>query len=161
MNVEISPAERVKEIKEYWFAGKMREVAAMNAEGKDVVSLGVGGPDRMPALEVVETLCESARKEGNHTYQIAAGIPELRRAMSRWYKRNYNVELDPDKEVLPLIGSKEGVLHVGMAFLNPGDKVLVPNPGYLTYRSVYRMVGAEVISSARQASTGWPPDFEQ
>ncbi|MDE5975775.1 MAG: aminotransferase class I/II-fold pyridoxal phosphate-dependent enzyme, partial [Muribaculaceae bacterium] len=97
----------------------------------------------------------------NHTYQIAAGIPELRRAMSRWYKRNYNVELDPDKEVLPLIGSKEGVLHVGMAFLNPGDKVLVPNPGYLTYTSVNRMLGAEVISYDLQASTGWQPDFEQ
>lgn len=161
MNDIIQPAQRVNEIKEYWFAGKMREVARMNAEGLDVVSLGVGGPDRMPADEVVDTLCESARKEGNHTYQIAAGIPELRQAMSRWYKRHYGVDVDPDSEVLPLIGSKEGVLHVGLAFVNPGDKVLVPNPGYMTYMGVNRMLGAQVVSYDLLEESGWMPDFEQ
>lgn len=161
MNDIIQPAQRVNEIKEYWFAGKMREVARMNAEGLDVVSLGVGGPDRMPADEVVDTLCESARKEGNHTYQIAAGIPELRQAMSRWYKRHYGVDVDPDSEVLPLIGSKEGVLHVGLAFVNPGDKVLVPNPGYMTYTGVNRMLGAQVVSYDLLEESGWMPDFEQ
>lgn len=146
MNMDIRPSHRVEEMKEYWFAPKMREVARMNAEGADVVSLGVGGPDRMPALEVVETLCESARKPGNHTYQLAGGIPELREAMARWYKRHYGVDVDPVSEVLPLIGSKEGVLHISLAFLNPGDKVLVPNPGYMTYSGVSRMLGAEIIN---------------
>lgn len=157
----ISPANRVNEIKEYWFAGKMREVARMNAEGADVVSLGVGGPDRMPASEVVDTLCESARKEGNHTYQIASGIPQLRNAMSGWYARHYGVALDPETEVLPLIGSKEGVLHVSLAFVNPGDKVLVPDPGYITYTGVSRMLGAEVIPYDLKADEGWMPDFDQ
>lgn len=161
MENNIQPAHRVNEIKEYWFAGKMREVARMNAEGQDVVSLGVGGPDRMPAVEVIETLCESARNEKNHTYQIASGIPQLRKAMSDWYKRNYNVDLDPDTEVLPLIGSKEGVLHVSLAFVNPGDKVLVPNPGYITYTGVNKMLGAEVISYDLKAEEGWMPDFDQ
>ncbi|MDE6443290.1 MAG: aminotransferase class I/II-fold pyridoxal phosphate-dependent enzyme [Muribaculaceae bacterium] len=161
MENKINPAKRVDEIKEYWFAGKMREVAGMNAAGEDVVSLGVGGPDRMPALEVVETLCESANTPGNHSYQIAAGLPELRRAMSRWYKRHYNVDLEPDKEILPLIGSKEGVLHVGLAFLNPGDKVLVPNPGYMTYTGVNKMLGAEVIAYDLKAEDNWQPDFER
>ena len=148
-------------MKEYWFAPKMREVAKMNAEGLDVVSLGVGGPDRMPAVEVIETLCESAHKEGNHTYQIAAGIPELRQAMSKWYKRNYGVEVDPSSEVLPLIGSKEGVLHITLAFVNPGDKVLVPNPGYMTYTGVSRMLGADVRPYNLLADNGWMPDFDQ
>lgn len=161
METIIKPAHRVEEIKEYWFAGKMREVAAMNAAGEDVVSLGVGGPDRMPAVEVVETLCESAHKENNHTYQIASGIPQLRAAMSKWYKRHYNVELNPDTEVLPLIGSKEGVLHVSLAFVNPGDKVLVPNPGYITYTGVSKMLGAEVLAYDLKADGGWMPDFEQ
>lgn len=159
--LKISPADRVNEIKEYWFAGKMREVARMNAEGLDVVSLGVGGPDRMPAAEVVETLCGSAIKEGSHTYQIAAGLPELRVAMSRWYKRHYDVDLNPDTEILPLIGSKEGVLHVSLAFVNPGDKVLVPNPGYMTYSGVSKMLGAEIVNYNLLPGEGWMPDFEQ
>lgn len=161
MEKKIKPAVRVDEIKEYWFAGKMREVARMNAEGKDVVSLGVGGPDRMPAVEVVETLCESARNPKNHVYQIAAGIPELRNAMASWYKRIYEVEVNPDSEVLPLIGSKEGVLHVSLAFLNPGDKVLVPNPGYMTYSGVSRLLGAEIVNYDLIAEEGWMPDFDQ
>ena len=161
MNMDIRPSHRVEEMKEYWFAPKMREVARMNAEGADVVSLGVGGPDRMPALEVVETLCESARKPGNHTYQLAGGIPELREAMARWYKRHYGVDVDPVSEVLPLIGSKEGVLHISLAFLNPGDKVLVPNPGYMTYSGVSRMLGAEIINYNLLADKGWMPDFDQ
>lgn len=161
MEKKIKPAVRVDEIKEYWFAGKMREVARMNAEGKDVVSLGVGGPDRMPAVEVVETLCESARNPKNHVYQIAAGIPELRNAMASWYKRIYGVEVNPDSEVLPLIGSKEGVLHVSLAFLNPDDKVLVPNPGYMTYSGVSRLLGAEIVNYDLIAEEGWMPDFDQ
>ncbi len=161
MEKTIRPAHRVEDIKEYWFAGKMREVARLNAEGYDVVSLGVGGPDRMPAIDVVETLCQSAHKEGHHTYQIASGIPQLREAMSRWYKTHYGVELNPETEVLPLIGSKEGVLHVSLAFVNPGDKVLVPDPGYITYTSVSKMLGAEVINYDLKAGNKWMPDFKQ
>ncbi len=161
MNPDIKPSQRVAEMKEYWFAPKMREVAKMNSEGLDVVSLGVGGPDRMPSVEVVETLCDSARKPGNHAYQLAAGIPELRQAMSEWYKRHYGVEVDSASEVLPLIGSKEGVLHVSLAFVNPGDKVLVPNPGYMAYTGVSRMLGADVVSYDLIADKGWMPDFNQ
>lgn len=161
MEKTIRPAHRVEDIKEYWFAGKMREVARLNAEGYDVVSLGEGGPDRMPAIDVVETLCQSAHKEGHHTYQIASGIPQLREAMSRWYKTHYGVELNPETEVLPLIGSKEGVLHVSLAFVNPGDKVLVPDPGYITYTSVSKMLGAEVINYDLKAGNKWMPDFKQ
>lgn len=159
--IRITPANRVNEIKEYWFAGKMREVARMNAEGLDVVSLGVGGPDRMPAVEVVETLCDSAHKEGSHTYQIASGLPQLRQAMSRWYKKHYDVDVNPDTEVLPLIGSKEGVLHVSLTFVNPGERVLVPNPGYMTYSGVSKMLGAEIVNYNLLADKGWMPDFEQ
>lgn len=161
MNKNITPAKRVTEIKEYWFAGKMREVAKMNADGLDVVSLGVGGPDRMPAKDVIDTLCASANTPGNHTYQIAAGLPELREAMSAWYLRHYGVEVDPATEVLPLIGSKEGVLHVSLAFVNPGDKVLVPNPGYMTYSGVSRLLGAEIVNYDLLADKGWKPDFDQ
>lgn len=160
-DVKISPANRVNEIKEYWFAGKMREVARMNAEGLDVVSLGVGGPDRMPAVEVIETLCDYAHREGSHTYQIASGLPQLRQAMSRWYKKNYGVDVDPETEVLPLIGSKEGVLHVSLTFVNPGDRVLVPNPGYMTYSGVSKMLGAEIVNYNLLADKGWMPDFDQ
>lgn len=133
----------------------------MNSEGLDVVSLGVGGPDRMPAFEVVETLCESAKTEGNHTYQIAIGIPALRSAMSEWYHRHYGVSLNPESEILPLIGSKEGVLHISLSFLNPGDKVLVPNPGYMTYSGVSKMIGAQIINYDLLADKKWVPDFEQ
>lgn len=161
MNPDIKPSQRVAEMNQYWFAPKMREVAKMNSEGLDVVSLGVGGPDRMPSVEVVETLCDSARKPGNHAYQLAAGIPELRQAMSEWYKRHYGVEVDSASEVLPLIGSKEGVLHVSLAFVNPGDKVLVPNPGYMAYTGVSRMLGADVVSYDLIADKGWMPDFNQ
>lgn len=158
---KITPARRVEELKEYWFAGKMREVARMNGEGLDVVSLGVGGPDRMPDSEVITTLCESASRAGNHSYQIASGIPELRKAFAGWYDRHYGVKLDSDTEVLPLIGSKEGVLHVSLAFLNPGDRVLVPNPGYMTYSGVSRMLGAEIVSYDLLEEKGYHPDFDQ
>lgn len=161
MENKIKPAKRVDEIKEYWFAGKMREVAEMNAHGLDVISLGVGGPDRMPDAEVIETLCTSAKTAGNHTYQIASGIPQLRTAMSEWYRCHYGVVLNPDLEVHPLIGSKEGVLHISLAFINPGDKVLVPNPGYMTYTGVSKMLGAEVINYNLKEEEGWLPDFEQ
>lgn len=157
---DIQPADRVSEIQEYYFSRKLREVARLNAEGRDIISLGIGGPDRMPSAEVIDTLCEEARKPGAHSYQPYVGIPELRRAMSRFYSRHYGVELNPDTEIQPLIGSKEGILHVSLAFLNPGDGVLVPNPGYPTYTSVSRLVGAEIFNYDLTEDGGWMPDFE-
>jgi aspartate/methionine/tyrosine aminotransferase len=155
-----TPANRVSEVKEYYFSRKLREVAALNAQGLDIVSLGIGGPDRMPAPEVVNALCDDAHRPDAHSYQSYTGLPELRAAMAQWYERSYGVTLDPAKEILPLIGSKEGVLHVSMAFLNPGDGVLVPNPGYPTYTSVSRLVGAEIFHYDLTEASGWMPDFD-
>lgn len=160
MKKEIVPAQRVSEIQEYYFSRKLREVARLNAEGADIVSLGIGGPDRPPHKSVVDTLCRQAAVDSNHSYQPYVGIPELRKAMSDWYKRYYGVELDPVTELQPLIGSKEGILHVSLAFLNPGDGVLVPDPGYPTYTSVSRLVGAEIFKYDLTEAGGWMPDFD-
>lgn len=156
----ISPADRVKSVEEYYFSRKLREVAEMNARGLDVISLGIGGPDLPPAEEVIEELCHAARDPKNHSYQSYTGIPELREAFAGWYKRYYGVALDPSREILPLIGSKEGIMHVTMAFVNPGDSVLVPNPGYPTYSSVSRLAGADLISYDLLPDRGWQPDFD-
>lgn len=156
----ITPATRVMEIQEYYFSKKLREVAQLNAQGTDIISLGIGGPDRMPHEDVITTLCDEAQKTGNHSYQPYVGIPELRQAFAQWYKRWYGVELDPAKEIQPLIGSKEGILHVSLAFLNPGDGVLVPNPGYPTYTSVSRLAQAEIFSYDLTEENGWMPDFD-
>lgn len=158
--MNIRPADRVANVKEYYFAGKLREVAAMRAAGKDVISLGIGGPDLPPATEVIDALCEGARNPANHSYQTFNGLPELRRAFADWYSREYGVALDPDSEILPLIGSKEGIMHLSMAFVNPGDVVLVPNPGYPTYTSASRLAGAEVMSYTLTEDGGWHPDFD-
>ncbi len=155
----IEPAEHIKSISEYYFSVKLAEVARMNAEGKDVISLGVGAPDRMPSEETIRTLCEAAQRPDTHAYQPYTGIPELRRAFAQWYERIYQVELAED-EVLPLIGSKEGVLHISMAFLNFGDSVLVPDPGYPTYSSVSNLLRANVIPYDLLEDNNWEPDFE-
>lgn len=158
--MNIQPANRLNTIEEYYFARKLREVARLNAEGRDIVSLGIGGPDRMPAPEVVGTLCEAATKSDAHSYQPFAGLPELREAMARWYARHYGVTLDPITEILPLIGSKEGILHISLAFLNPGDGVLVPNPGYPTYTSGSKLAEAEIFTYDLTEENGWMPDFD-
>lgn len=160
-NKQVAPAHRVSEVKEYYFSKKLREVAQLNAEGKDIISLGIGGPDRPPHKDVIETLCTEAAKPGNHSYQPYVGIPELRKAYSVWYKDHYNVTLDPNTEIQPLIGSKEGILHISLAFLNPGDGVLIPNPGYPTYTSVSRLVGAEIFNYNLTEDGCWEPDFEE
>lgn len=159
-NNRIRPAARVDEIKEYYFARRQREVARLNAEGYDIVSLGIGGPDRPPHPDVIETLCEYARRPDTHAYQISTGIPRLRENFARWYRRYYGVELNPATEILPLIGSKEGVMHVSLTFLNPGDGVLVPNPGYPTYTSASRIAGAEIYPYDLREENGWEPDFD-
>ncbi|WP_305380408.1 pyridoxal phosphate-dependent aminotransferase [uncultured Muribaculum sp.] len=157
---QIVPAKRVSEIQEYYFSRRLREVAQLNAQGADIISLGIGGPDRPPHSSVISTLADEAAKPGNHSYQPYVGIPQLRQAMADWYNRWYGVTLNPDTEIQPLIGSKEGILHVSLAFLNPGDGVLVPNPGYPTYTSVSRLAQAEIFNYDLTEEGGWMPDFD-
>lgn len=160
MQKEIKPADRLEGMSEYYFSSKLREVAMLNAQGKDIISLAIGSPDLMPQDGVIETLCEEARQKTAHGYQPNIGRKELRSAFAEWYKEWYAVELDPDREILPLIGSKEGVMHVSMTFLNPGDAVLLPNPGYPTYRAVSKLVQAEIIEYELDEQHQWQPDFE-
>lgn len=155
----IEPADHVKDISEYYFSVKLQEVAKMNAEGKNVISLGVGSPDFPPSEYVVEELCNVASRNDVHGYQPYTGIPELKQAYASWYKRSYNVDLT-SKEVLPLIGSKEGIMHISLAFLNVGDAVLVPNPGYPTYTSVSKLMRANVIPYDLVDTNNWMPDFD-
>ena len=155
----IEPAEHIKSISEYYFSVKLQEVAKMNAEGKNVISLGVGSPDLPPSEGVVEELCNVASRNDVHGYQPYTGIPELKQAYANWYKKSYDVDLTTS-EVLPLIGSKEGIMHVSLAFLNVGDGVLVPNPGYPTYTSVSKLMRANVITYDLLESSGWMPDFD-
>lgn len=157
----IKPAERLSGVSEYYFSRKLKEVAQMNAEGKNVISLGIGSPDMPPSEETVNVLCEQARRTDTHGYQPTVGIPELRQAMAGWYKRWYNVDLDPATEIQPLIGSKEGILHVTLAFVNPGDQVLVPNPGYPTYTSLNKILGSDIVNYNLREEYGWQPDFDE
>ena len=157
----IQPAERLTLVSEYYFSRKLKEVAQMNAEGKDVISLAIGSPDMPPSEKTIDTLCDVARRPDTHGYQPTMGTPELRNAMAEFYKRWYGVELDPAKEIQPLIGSKEGILHVTLAFVNPGEEVLVPNPGYPTYTSLSKILGAKVVNYDLMEDNGWQPDFDQ
>ena len=160
LTTNITPANRVASIKEYYFSTKLREVARLNAEGHNIISLGIGGPDRPPHPEVISTLCTEASKPDAHGYQPYVGLPQLRQAFARWYKANYDVDLDPATEIQPLIGSKEGILHTTLTFVNPGDGVLVPNPGYPTYTSVSRLAEAEIFTYDLTEEGGWEPDFD-
>lgn len=157
----IQPANRVAQVKEYYFSKKLKEVARLNAAGMDIISLGIGGPDRPPHKSVVEELCMSASRPDTHSYQSYVGLPELRKAYAAWYRNWYGVELNPDTEIQPLIGSKEGILHITLAFVNPGDGVLVPNPGYPTYSSVSKLAEAEVYTYNLKEDAGWYPDFDE
>lgn len=157
----IQPANRLAQVKEYYFSKKLKEVARLNAAGMDIISLGIGGPDRPPHKSVVEELCMSASRPDTHSYQPYVGLPELRKAYAAWYRNWYGVELNPDTEIQPLIGSKEGILHITLAFVNPGDGVLVPNPGYPTYSSVSKLAEAEVYTYNLKEDTGWYPDFDE
>lgn len=157
----IKPAQRLDEVQEYYFSRKLKEVARLNAEGRDIVSLAIGSPDMPPSEQTVETLCEVARRPDAHGYQPTMGTPELREAMAGFYRRWYGVEVNAAAEVLPLIGSKEGILHVTLAFVNPGEKVLVPNPGYPTYTSLSKLLGAQVVNYNLDEANGWQPDWQQ
>lgn len=156
----ITPAKRLETVQEYYFSRKLKEVAEMNAKGLDVISLGIGSPDMPPSENTIKKLCETAPLPNVHGYQPYVGIPELRQGFADFYKRWYNVELNPATEIQPLIGSKEGILHVTLAFVNPGEKVLVPNPGYPTYSSLSTLLGAEVVYYDLKEDQNWQPDFE-
>ena len=157
----IQPAERLNLVSEYYFSRKLKEVAQMNAQGKDIISLAIGSPDMPPSEQTISKLCEVAHDPTAHGYQPTMGTPELRQAMSGFYRRWYGVELDANKEILPLIGSKEGILHVTLAFVNPGDEVLVPNPGYPTYTSLSKLLGAKVVYYDLLENDNWRPDFDK
>lgn len=158
---EITPANRVGTVSEYYFSKKLKEVAEMNARGLDVISLGIGSPDRPPHAQVIEALCNDSKRSDAHGYQPYVGIASLRQAFSEWYSKWFGVELDPKSEIQPLIGSKEGILHISLAFLNPGDGVLVPNPGYPTYSSVSKLAEANIITYNLTEENDWLPNFEE
>lgn len=155
----ISASQRLGDTKEYYFSTKLRELARLRAEGKDIINLGIGSPDLPPAPEVVEALVTTAYQTDTHGYQPYVGTPTLRRAFARWYDRFFGVTCDPETELLPLMGSKEGIMHISMAFLDPGDEVLVPNPGYPTYRSATELAGGKLREYRLDPSTDWLPDL--
>lgn len=161
MAMNIQPADRLSSVSEYYFSRKLKEVARLNAEGRDIISLAIGSPDMPPSDKTIERLCQVAHQPDAHGYQPTMGIPELRQAMAGFYSRWYGVELDPASEIQPLIGSKEGILHVTLAFVNPGEEVLVPNPGYPTYTSLSKILGAKVVNYNLREDNGWQPDFDE
>ena len=161
----IEPAKRTSSVKEYFFSRKQKELDALNAEraarGEDrIISLGIGAPDGMPPLPAIEALVKAAPEPGNHVYQNYKGLPVLRQAFADWYSRYYGVTLDPGSNIQPLVGSKEGILLISMTFVNPGDKVLVPDPGYPTYTSSARLAGAEILTYDLLEENHWWPDFD-
>lgn len=161
LTTAVHPATRLSNVQEYYFSRKLKEVARLNAEGRDIISLAIGSPDMPPSRRTVERLCEVASQPEAHGYQPTMGTPELRQAMADFYARWYGVDVDAQTEVLPLIGSKEGILHVTLAFVNPGEEVLVPNPGYPTYTSLSKILGAKVVSYDLREDNAWQPDFDE
>lgn len=153
-------SKRLEGIGEYYFSQKLREIDALNKEGKQIINLGIGSPDLPPHPEVIKTLQDESAKSNVHAYQNYKGSPVLRNAMSEWYKKWYGVELNAETEILPLIGSKEGIMHICMTYLDAGDKVLVPNPGYPTYRSAVKLAGGECVDYELTEANNWEPDFD-
>ena len=156
----ISPANRLADVKEYYFARKLREIRSRLASGEAIINLGIGNPDMMPSEDTIKELMARAAEPGNHGYQPYKGIPQLREGFAQWYLSTYGVKLDPESEILPLMGSKEGIMHISMAFLNPGDQVLLPNPGYPTYSSIANLMGAERIFYDLNEENDWLPDLQ-
>ena len=153
-------ALRLQGINEYYFSQKLREIDGLNRAGKDIINLGIGSPDMPPHPEVIKILQEESAKPGNHAYQGYKGSATLRQAIATWYSRYYAVELNPETQILPLIGSKEGIMHICMTYLNIGDQALIPNPGYPTYSAAVRLAGGEPLSYDLTAAQNWLPDFE-
>lgn len=156
----IEPSNRLTHIQEYYFAGKLRELRRRMSAGEDIINLGIGSPDMMPSEDTIKSMINTSVEPGNHGYQPYKGIPRLRKGFSQWYQNTYGVQLDPETEILPLMGSKEGIMHISMAFLNPGDHALIPDPGYPTYVSNTRIAGAEPLFYQLSETNDWQPDFE-
>lgn len=156
----ISTAKRLGEVQEYYFSKKLREIAAMRQAGKQVLNLGIGSPDLPPSKATIDELINHSLKDTNHAYQSYTGVPELRIAFAKWYQRWYGVDLDAESEILPLIGSKEGIMHISMTYLEQGDEVLVPNPGYPAYSAVARMTGANIRTYLLKPENEWLPDLK-
>lgn len=157
----ISQADKLQHVKEYYFSRKLQQLAQMRQEGKDIINLGIGSPDRPPSPRTIERLTWSAKQVNHHGYQSYRSAPEFRQAIAQWYQRIYGVTLNPDTEILPLIGSKEGITHISMAFLNQGDEVLVPNPGYPTYSSVSLLAGAKIRYYDLDEKQNWQINFDK
>lgn len=157
----ITTANRLKSVEEYYFSKKMRQVSQLISEGKPIISMGIGSPDLTPDASVIEAMQQSLFDKKAHEYQSYQGLPELRKGMTDFYATHFQVKLDSNSEILPLMGSKEGIMHISMAFLNEGDEVLIPNPGYPTYASVTELVQAKAVCYDLKADSNWQPDFEQ
>jgi LL-diaminopimelate aminotransferase len=154
-------SKRLEGVGEYYFSKKLREIEGLNKQGKNIINLGIGSPDLPPHSDVIKVLQEESAKPGVHAYQNYKGSPVLRKAISQWYKEWYDVNVDPDTEILPLIGSKEGIMHICMTYLDAGDQVLVPNPGYPTYRSAVQLAGGQCIEYELTKEREWQPDFSE
>ncbi|MGK0391538.1 MAG: LL-diaminopimelate aminotransferase [Maribacter sp.] len=159
--INIKSSDRLGEVKEYYFSQKLREIAEMNQAGKNVLNLGIGSPDLAPHPSVISVLHDHSSNLNNHAYQSYKGIPELRNAFSNWYKKYFNVQLNAEKEILPLMGSKEGIMHISMSFLNEGDEVLVPNPGYPAYAAVTKLAGGKIRNYDLIEHNNWLPNLEE
>ena len=157
----IQKADRLSNVKEYYFSKKLREVNALQKEGKEIIIMAIGSPDLPPPDIVIKTLNETVNTKRAHQYQSYQGIPELREAIANFYLKHYRVSLNPNEEILPLMGSKEGIMHISMAFLNEGDSVLIPDPGYPSYASVSNLMQANIISYNLNASNNWLPDYKE
>jgi LL-diaminopimelate aminotransferase len=157
----MNTAKRLDGIGEYYFSKKLREIDILNQEGKNIISLGIGSPDQAPHPDVIRILNEESNKPNTHAYQSYKGSPVLRRAMAKWYKDWYGVELNAEQEILPLAGSKEGIMHICMTYVNAGDLVLIPNPGYPTYQSAAKLAGANLVVYDLKEENNWLPDFEE
>jgi len=157
----IQPARRIADVGEYYFSQKLAEIARMRASGIDVINLGIGNPDQAPPEISIETLSREASNPGNHGYQAYTGIPPLRAGFAAWYLKYFGVALNPDNEILPLIGSKEGIMHISLAFLNPGDEVLIPDPGYPAYEAAAKIAEAKVIKYDLTEENNWFPNFDE
>ena len=156
----VKPADRTGNVQEYYFSQKLAQIDRMRRDGSDVINLGIGSPDQAPSENTIEALTSEARKPGSHGYQSYSGIPALRKAFSEWYQKYFHVNLSPENEILLLMGSKEGIMHISMAFVNPGDEVLIPDPGYPTYSSVTNLVGGIVRKYDLKDTNGWFPDLQ-
>ncbi|MHA7863738.1 pyridoxal phosphate-dependent aminotransferase [Flagellimonas marinaquae] len=154
-------ADRLNSVQEYYFSKKLREVRGLMAQGKPIINMGIGSPDLAPSPQVLETLRNSIIDAGAHQYQSYQGLPQLRKAIADFYQQKFGVAVESDSEILPLMGSKEGIMHISMAFLNEGDKALLPNPGYPTYASVTNLVGGVPVTYDLTADNGWFPDLEE